>query len=185
MMAAYALAPSGTFETASPIDGIKRIYAYRAVQSYPLIVMVGVAEAEVLANYRASQRADLVVVTVLTLLLLLVTSKIIRHQAGLRTAQRKLRASEAAYADKSNLLEAAVENMSQGIVMIGADRRIKLCNRRAMEKLDLPEALIAGQPLFDDVLRWHWEHGEYGSDGGDVEPGCASSCCPAASPTPI
>ena len=60
--------------------------------------------------------------------------------------------------------------MSQGILMVDADRRVQVCNRRAMMKLDLPEALMASRPLFDEVLRYQWESGEYGGNGGAIEP---------------
>jgi signal transduction histidine kinase/DNA-binding response OmpR family regulator len=161
---------AGTLLQVSEIDHVRRIYAYRHVRGYPLIVVVGVATDEVLANYQVNRQAYLTVAAALTLLLLLVTAKIMHHQAGLRRAQEQLRASEAAHAQKSVLLEAALENMAQGIMMVDADRRIVVCNRRAMRKLDLPDALIARQPTFDEVMRWQWENGEYGEGGRALDP---------------
>jgi signal transduction histidine kinase/CheY-like chemotaxis protein/HPt (histidine-containing phosphotransfer) domain-containing protein len=169
LFAEYARAKSGTYETVSVVDGVLRIHAYRAVRSYPLIVTVGIAEDEVLADYNANRRSYAILASVLTLLLLMVTVMIVRHQAGLQRTRRELRASEARYAQKSKLLEAALENMSQGIMMVDADNRVQVCNHHAMEKLGLPEELMAAHPLFDDLLRWQWHQGEFGKDGGDVE----------------
>jgi signal transduction histidine kinase/DNA-binding response OmpR family regulator len=157
---------AGTFKAVSRVDRIQRLYAYRHVRSYPLIVVVGMSVDEVLANHVANRYSYLAAATALTVLLLLVTLQIVRHQAGLRRTEARLRASEAAHAQKSDLLEAALENMGQGIVMVDAGRRIVVCNRRALSKLDLPEALMASQPLVEDVLRWQWEHGEYGEQTG-------------------
>jgi signal transduction histidine kinase/CheY-like chemotaxis protein/HPt (histidine-containing phosphotransfer) domain-containing protein len=167
LLQAYVRASAGTFKAASPIDGVSRVYAYRGVKGYPLIVLVGIAEAEYLANYEVNRRNYLIVTAALTLLLLVVTGTIMHHEAGLRRTREELRASEARYALKSTLLEAALENMSQGIMMIGADRRVLVCNHRAIAKLGLPEALMATTPLFDDVLRWQWQQGEFASEEAD------------------
>lgn len=169
LMADYARAPSGTFQSASLIDRIGRIYAYRRVRSTKLIVVVGIAESELLADYHANRHAYLVVATALTLLLLIATATIMQREAGLRRTREELRASEARHARESRLLEAAVENMSQGIIMIGADRRIQVRNHRVMQQLDLPEQLVAGGRSFDDVLRWQWEHHEFGQNASDAE----------------
>ena len=169
LLAAFAQASEGTYEAASAIDGVRRVYAYRAVRGYPLIVSVGIAHGEVMAGYVANRRLYVVLGIVLTLLLLVVSTIIVRREAGLLSTREKLRASEARYAQKSALLEATLENMSQGIMMVDAERRVQVCNHRAIEKLGLPPDLMASHPLFDDVLRWQWEHGEFGDDGRDVE----------------
>jgi signal transduction histidine kinase/CheY-like chemotaxis protein len=165
----FARSSAGTFEADSVIDGISRVYAYRSVRSYPLLVSVGIARSDVIAGTEDNRDLYLVLGAVLTLLLLGATVMIVRRDIGLSEAREKLRASEARYAQKSGLLEAALENMSQGIMMVSADRRVQVCNHRAIEKLDLPPDLMASHPLFDDVLRWQWQQGEFGQDGGDVD----------------
>jgi signal transduction histidine kinase len=165
----YAHAKSGTFEAESQIDGIKRIFAYREVRGFPLVVSVGIAQDEVLAGYESGRRSYLVLAALLTAVLIAVIVLIARHQARLNRTRAALGASEARYAQKSALLEATLEHMSQGIMMVDADRRVQVCNRRAITRLQLPEALMAEHPHFDDVLRWQWQQGEFGTDGGDVE----------------
>ncbi|HEV2678355.1 MAG TPA: ATP-binding protein [Aliidongia sp.] len=169
LLKAYAVAPAGTYQAVSAIDGIDRVYSYRGVRAYPLIVSVGIAEQEVMAGYVADRRLYFVMGTLLTILLLIVMAIIVRREAGLLNTREKLRASEARYAQKSRLLEATLENMSQGIMMIDADRRVQVCNRRAVEKLGLPPDLMATHPLFDEVLRWQWEQGEFETEGADVD----------------
>jgi signal transduction histidine kinase/DNA-binding NarL/FixJ family response regulator len=169
ILSEYARANAGTFQETSLIDGTRRIYAYRGVQSYPLLVVVGMAETEVLAYFESQRMLYFAVATALTALLLGVTAVIMHHEAGLRATREELHASEARYAQKSRLLEAAVENMSQGIMMVDANRHIQVCNQRVMQQLDLPEALTVSGASFDDVLRWQWQRGEFGQDGSDVE----------------
>ena len=38
---------AGNFIASSPVDGISRIYSYRALREYPLVVVAGVSEAQV------------------------------------------------------------------------------------------------------------------------------------------
>jgi signal transduction histidine kinase len=54
--------------------------------------------------------------------------------------------------------------MDQGILVVDAERMVPVCNRRAIEIMDLPPALMAVQPHFDDVLAWQWRKQEYGRD---------------------
>ena len=51
-----------------------------------------------------------------------------------------------------SFLEATLENVTQGIMMIDADRRVPVCNRRAMELLELPADMMASRPRWDEVL---------------------------------
>ena len=48
-------------------------------------------------------------------------------------------------------LSAALENVDQGIIMIGPDERVHVCNRRASELLDLPRDLAERRPLSAEV----------------------------------
>ena len=41
----------GTYETVSPVDGVYRIVAYRALSEYPLVVVVGMSRSDVLASF--------------------------------------------------------------------------------------------------------------------------------------
>lgn len=80
-----------------------------------------------------------------------------RQQQELILAERRARDSEARLAEKSRLLEATLEHMEQGVMMVGPEGVVEVCNRRAMELLGLPAALVATKPSFDEVLahqRW-------------------------------
>jgi two-component system, NarL family, sensor histidine kinase BarA len=51
MMKLYTEKANDSFNTVSPIDGVRRIYSYRALEDYPLLVAVGMGEREALAGY--------------------------------------------------------------------------------------------------------------------------------------
>jgi diguanylate cyclase (GGDEF)-like protein len=75
-----------------------------------------------------------------------------RQQEELIEAERRARASEALLAAKSRLLEATLERMEQGVLMVNAEGRVDVCNRRAIELLELPAALLDSLPSHEVVL---------------------------------
>ena len=165
LLTEYAHSPSGSYIADSSVDGTQRVTAYRGVRGYKLIVSVGMAVEEVLAAYRVNRGSYIAVATAVSAVLLLVTSLVVVRQSRLNRAREQLRASEASHADKSTLLEVTLEHMSQGIMMVDANRRVQVCNHRAVEKLGLPVGLLADRPRLDDVLHWQWRQGEFGDDG--------------------
>lgn len=59
------------------------------------------------------------------------------------------------------LLETTLDNMAQGLMVVEADGTVPICNRRAMEFLDLPPSLMSSRPSFDDVRRFQVQNGEF------------------------
>jgi PAS domain S-box-containing protein len=62
---------------------------------------------------------------------------------------------------KASLLEATLENMDQGLLLIDPTQRIALSNRRVAELLDLSPAFLASRPAFEDVRRHQAQMGEF------------------------
>ena len=168
LLTEYGRSPSGSYIARSGVDGTQRVNAYRGVRGYKLIVSVGMAVDEVLAAYRVNRRSYIASATAVSAVLLLVTSLVVVRQTRLNRAREQLRASEASHAEKSTLLEVTLEHMSQGIMMVDANRRVQVCNHRVIEKLGLPADLLARRPRLDEVLQWQWRQGEFGDDGADV-----------------
>ena len=171
LLAHFGQQPQGLYTSASAVDGVRRIVAYRGVRAYPLIVSVRVAEQDVLAPYYSNRVSALAVAAALTVLLVAVSALIMVRQRRLQRARAALRVSEAAFAQKSALLETTLEHMSQGIMMIDPQRRVLVCNHRAMDLLGLPPDLLAGQPAFDDVLHVQWQRGDFADDGASGDDG--------------
>ncbi|HSP23691.1 MAG TPA: diguanylate cyclase, partial [Saliniramus sp.] len=57
--------------------------------------------------------------------------------------------------------EATLENVEQGIMMIDGEYRVRICNSRAAELLDLPADFMNSQPLFAEVLEYQWQINEF------------------------
>jgi PAS domain S-box-containing protein len=64
------------------------------------------------------------------------------------------------------LLQATMENVSQGISVADTEGRIVAWNRRYLELFDYPDGMVCvGRPVAD-LIRWNAEHGEF----GDTDP---------------
>lgn len=67
------------------------------------------------------------------------------------------------------LLQATMENVSQGIAVADGDARIVAWNRRYLEMLGYPEGMVyVGRPVAD-LIRWNAEHGEFGATDPEVQ----------------
>jgi diguanylate cyclase (GGDEF)-like protein len=84
-----------------------------------------------------------------------------RQQQQLVLAEQRARDSEALMTAKSALFEATLQRMDQGVLMVSRDRVVEVCNRRAVELLGLPPALMASKPAFADVLAYQWSTDEF------------------------
>ena len=164
---------TGSFLTAGNQDSVKRLVSYRAVKGYPLIVYAGEAEHEVLAPYWRNRNWYYGIASVTTVLIVVVFIFAIRYRRKLNAAQETTKASEARALRKSHELEVTLENMDQGIVMVDANREVVVANRRLLELLGLPKALLArvhqGMTV-DEALSLLWARGEYGTEGAAVDP---------------
>ena len=166
----YRTAPSGAYDDIGTIDGVPRLVAYRQVRGFPLIVTVALSQSEIYAGYRANRTAYDVVAACLTLVIVVATGFAVRHRLTLDRAREALRASEARASNKSRELEVALENISQGILMVDGDGTVATINHQAVRLLGLPETFLTSRPKFNEILRHQWAAGEFGADGKAVAP---------------
>ncbi|WP_170153127.1 PAS-domain containing protein [Roseiarcus fermentans] len=76
-------------------------------------------------------------------------------------------AFEAQLAQKSALLEAALENMGEGFSVYGPDLRLVIRSKICIDMLELPPALLQPDTSFEEVMRFRAQRGDFGE--GDVE----------------
>jgi hypothetical protein len=95
-------ADTGSFLIGGSQDGIKRFVSYRVVKGFPLVVYVGQAEHEVLANYWQNRRSYFAVAAGATLWIVIVVGFVVRSRSKLDVAQRAGKPAQVAHiADKS------------------------------------------------------------------------------------
>jgi len=97
LMDKLSVSSVGHFIIESPVDGIRRIYSYRALEDYPFVVVVGVDEKEVLKRvnkriggyYSVAGLVTIVIILFVTMLLLAATRQK-RAQQALKQARDSL-----------------------------------------------------------------------------------------------
>jgi len=160
------------FVTQGRLAPCVRVVSVHPLIDYSLVVNVSVSEADSLANWRKAATlaaigtgsAVLCVILLLRALSLQLQrlegseSSLAEHNARLETTRRRtesqageLQASREHLAEKSTALETTLDHMNQGIMMIEADRTVAVCNKRAMQMLDLPAELMESRPSFSAV----------------------------------
>lgn len=123
--------------------------------------LVTVSEAAVPTSWLAIAVA-LASLAVLLLAFLGLALDIRVEQAGaLVVANRKLEERTRELGEKAALLQATLDNMDQGLMMVGADGTIPVCNQRAMRMLDLPPDLMRSNPNIAAVRQHQIERGEF------------------------
>ncbi len=75
-----------------------------------------------------------------------------------------VRDRETRLAEQNLVIDAAINNMSQALLMFDAQARLVICNRRYIEMYDLPpDVVLPGKPLVD-ILRYRQSTGSYSGD---------------------
>jgi len=159
----YQLAAGGggSYMSSGFLGGQPALVSVHPLQTYPLVVDISVKEYTELGAWRRQAWllgfAGAAGVTGFVLLFWFIAMQF-RRQESQNTA---LWNSERLTEEKSYLLETTLNHMDQGLMMIAADDTVAICNRRAMELLDLPAELMVRRPTWNEVLTYQWETSEF------------------------
>ena len=84
------------------------------------------------------------------------------ERTGHRLAQtaKALRKSERRAKENADTLQTVLENIDQGLIVVDADHRVAVYNRRVVEMLELSDELLAQRPRFDDMPAHQWRKDE-------------------------
>ncbi len=143
-----ATADHGNYQVAAAaMTGRPTFISYRRLADYPLVVSVGYDSEDVFALYRLHRLQYVVAGAGLTALVLCIGVLLASHRRRLARYQ--------------DALTATLENISQGIVMVGRDRRVAVINRRVGELLGLPPPMMHENVSFDAIIDWQTAQGEF------------------------
>ncbi len=145
------------------------VAAWRKVRNAPLYVTVAVDKPSVRIGQSNAEKIEMAAAIIVTMMICLATTLIVRGQQRIHIARLEIQATARQVEAKSQELEAMLDSISQGIVMVDRQGGVLVTNRRALELLDqpTPEALSAAiGPLLLDLQR-QAGRGERG-DGGPV-----------------
>ena len=131
--------PTGTYEVESAFDGVTRIFGYRTVGAYPLVVTVGKSLHELLAPYRAERLRAVIAGLVATILFLGVLLILLRMLRRDRAQRLQLAASNRTLGEQREAAHAAAEEARH------ANRLLTLAAQMAHVghwRLDLPSNFV-------------------------------------------
>jgi diguanylate cyclase (GGDEF)-like protein/PAS domain S-box-containing protein len=144
-------AKEGSYIAVGKLNGLQSVVGYAALQAYPLIVAVAEPTDDILTTVRRQNGTYLVVGGIATIALLALAWLLVRDSKR-RRQQELARFSNSLIQEQKVRLDAALENMSQGLVMFDSSNRLVICNRRYLEMYDLsPDAVRPGRTL-EEIL---------------------------------
>ena len=158
----------GGYRSDGVFDGRARMMAVRPLRDYPLVTVVGVDEAAALAGWRRGATIGGLGTLAACVCILLLVRALLRQFRRLERSQASLEAANARLSLTSRELETTLAFMDQGLIMVGADRRVAVCNQRAMDMLDLPPALMASRPTVEQVLAHQRSIDEFRNTGPEI-----------------
>jgi len=117
---------AGTYSTVSSLDRVVRVFAYRKVPGYPIVVLAGIANADIAARSEGLRRTTLIRTSVATLIILIVLMAWLQQQAVRRELHRH-RELEAAAKDAALAAtrEALNANQAKGEFLANMSHEIR------------------------------------------------------------
>jgi diguanylate cyclase (GGDEF)-like protein len=158
----YQLVESGGghFRSSGVFNSAIRLVSVRPLQDYPLAVNVGLRESSVLATWNQRMLAigaGMLLVVCCAGFLLRAWAKqlgrLIASEAQLARNSRELKAAR-------DRLDAAMNNVPQGLCMFDAEMRLTVANARYLEMYGLAGEITPGCPL-RDILRCRAARGNF------------------------
>jgi diguanylate cyclase (GGDEF)-like protein len=139
---------------------------------FPILIVATTRTETALADWRAQTRlqffaAALAIVVVIGMVFLIVRQLRQQHAA----AQRKL-------SEKSQHLDTAINNMTQGLLLFDSTGRLVICNRQYIDMFGLSTDVVRPGCHLRDLIRHRQERGSF---VGDVDAYCARFLDPSGS----
>jgi len=141
------MATKGTKEYPSSTDGVLRIVSYEQGQTYPIVVTVAQAKAELLAPWERIAMQRLIETAVLTAFIMLMGVVVWRATRGLAGHSAKLRETNARF-------DAALDNMPTGLSMFDADGKLLVWNAKYPELYEMPPELIKAGASINAIVAY-------------------------------
>jgi signal transduction histidine kinase/CheY-like chemotaxis protein len=160
--AAMRQSAEGSWDRASGLDEVDRMYAFATVPDYGLKVVVGIDRAEAMRASADWETNALLFAGGITLLILLLAALLLRAQDASRRRHEAL-------ARERGILEATLTGMSDGIMMVDGDLRLMAWNQRFPEFTGVPPEILRVDLPMEEILRGQVASGEFGSVDVETE----------------
>ncbi|MCK1512684.1 EAL domain-containing protein [Bradyrhizobium sp. 190] len=153
---------SGRFTSARLSED--KVGAVKSLKHFPILIVATARTQTALADWRAQARlqffaAALAIIVVIGMVFLIVRQLRGQHAA----AQRKL-------SEKSQHLDTAINNMTQGLLLFDSSGRLVICNRQYIDMFGLSTDVVKPGCHLRDLIQHRQESGSF---VGDVDAYCA------------
>lgn len=132
-----ANSPIDSVRETTEAQGAERVYSYRVMPDFPLVVAAGVSMHEVLARWRATLLRSLGLVLAVSAALLLASLTLVRHYARIEEAEQALNRSV-------EQTRAILNHAADGIVTVDARGRVESANLAAQAMFMRTESELVG-----------------------------------------
>ncbi len=154
----------GNYRSSGYVDGAVRLAAVRPLRDYPLVVNVGVSEAAALVTWRIQAIA----IGAGTLLFVCCSLFLLR---ALSRQFHSLEKSEVALVKKTGELQrakatvdAALNNLVQGVVMFDANALLIVCNQRYLDMYGLSRDVVRPGSALQRIVEHRAAVGSFGTE---------------------
>jgi len=148
----------------SPLDGMERIAAVRALDDHPIIITATTTVESALAGWREQTRfqivAAIICAVIIAAMMVLITRQI--------TSQH--RASRQRLAQEKRRLDTAINNMAHGLLMFDGAGHMIVCNQRYLEMFNLSGEIVKPGCTLRQLVGHRKEMGFF---PGDIDAYCA------------
>ena len=151
IVAALARSPTGLYE--GQVGGVDRIYSYRALGNYPLVMVTGLAFDDILRNFYTRRFRVIGSAGLVSAILLVVAVLFVRRVDRQQRADAELVVAKDRAERAEALLQDALDSMSEAFVIYDADDRFVLCNQSYRAQFPDRSAWMVSGARFVDILR--------------------------------
>ncbi|MBR1173434.1 EAL domain-containing protein [Bradyrhizobium sp. KB893862 SZCCT0404] len=142
----------------SPVDGEDRLIASHALPHFPILMMATTTRAAALTDWREQ----------IGILISVAASSALAIAGVLIAIVRKLleqhRLSRERLTLEKQRLDRAVNNMTQGLLLFDADRRMVVCNQRYIDMYGLSTTVVKPGCSFHDIIAHRKTTGSFAGD---------------------
>ncbi|MES2878047.1 MAG: ATP-binding protein [Pseudomonadota bacterium] len=118
----------GSFIGRSVVDDVERMYYFRKVPQYPLVVTAGRDMEDLLANHRRARDALGLQAALVTMLILTLATALTRHLLRIRSIMAARQFAQLQVQDRTEQLNAIFTMSPDGFVSFDRERRVKYVN---------------------------------------------------------
>ena len=153
---------SGRFTSARLLED--KVGAVKSLTHFPVLIVATTRTEAALADWRAQTRLQFFAAVLAIMVVIVMVFLIVRQlQRQHVQAQRKL-------SEKSQHLDTAINNMTQGLLLFDSSGRLVICNQRYIDLFGLSTDVVKPGAHLRDLIQHRQERGSF---VGDVDAYCA------------